>query len=123
MVISSTTAETGPLAIESPFFGFWQDPFTKSHWKTVCLSQKIVCCLLALLWIVPSRGGHFRTTLRTSAPRTGAEPQFRCRIDGTKPAEKKVRNGGCRTTKNNFRTSAPTENYIHLNGNIVPFPT
>jgi len=34
------------------------------------------------------RGGHFRTTFRTSAPRTGAEPQFRCGIDGAEPAEK-----------------------------------
>jgi len=33
---------------------------------------------------------------------------------------KKDRNGGFGTTKNNFCTSAPTENYFHSNGNTVP---
>jgi len=45
-----------------------------------------------------------RWDFRTSTPRTGAEPQFRSGIDGAEPAEKKVRNEGCGTTKNNFRT-------------------
>jgi len=48
------------------------------------------------------RGGYFRTTFHTSAPRTGAEPHFRCGIDGVEPAEKKMRNGGCGTIKITF---------------------
>jgi len=52
---------------------------------------------------------------------TPSAPSHRCGTDGAEPAEKKVRNGGCGTTKNNFRSSAPTESYFHLNGNIVPF--
>jgi len=46
------------------------------------------------------------TEVGTSAPRTDAKPQFRCGIDGAEPPK---------------ITSAPTENYFHLNGNIVPF--
>jgi len=34
------------------------------------------------------------TSAPPSAPHTGAEPHFRCGIDGSEPAEKKVRNGG-----------------------------
>jgi len=34
--------------------------------------------------------------------------------------KKKVQNGGFGTTENNFRTSSPTEDYFHLNSNIVP---
>jgi len=51
---------------------------------------------------------------------TFAQPSAPFGIDGAEPAEKQVRNGGCGTTKNNFRTSVPTENYFHLNGNILP---
>jgi len=35
------------------------------------------------------RGRYFRTTFRNSAPRTGAEPQFRRGIAGAELAEKK----------------------------------
>jgi len=34
---------------------------------------------------------------------------------------KKVRNGRCETTKNYFRTFAPTDDSFHLNSNIVSF--
>jgi len=66
-------------------------------------------------------GSQFRTstTFRSSAPHTGVEPHFWCEIDGAEPAEKKVRNGGRGTTKNNFCTSELTENYFHSNGNNV----
>jgi len=47
--------------------------------------------LLPFLNRIRKRGGHFRTTFRTSAPVAGAEPQFRCEIDGAEPSGKSTK--------------------------------
>jgi len=53
-----------------------------------------------MILIIKIRDGHFRT----SAPRTGTEPQFRCGIDDEKRAEKRCGMEGAEPPK---ITSAP----------------
>jgi len=50
----------------------------------------------------------------------GSEPHFWYGIDGSEPAEKKVRNNrGCGTIKNNFRTFAPRQKIISIRKAIM----